>query len=134
MNTQQITTVADENRREPTDKTHRIARRLATMRRHQGISQNELCDKLGLTQSMMSRYENGERRIPSELLADFANAIGVSADELLGLKAVKKNAQEMDDETKKLWKKFQQFSKLPEHDRRAVTRLINSLSRTKKAS
>ncbi|QDT07437.1 anaerobic benzoate catabolism transcriptional regulator [Rubripirellula lacrimiformis] len=134
MTTQQITTVADENRREPTDKTRRIARRLASMRKSQGISQNELCEKLGLTQSMMSRYENGERRIPSELLADFAAAIGVSADELLGLEAVKKNAQEMDEETKKLWKKFQQFSKLPEHDRRAVTRLINSLSRTKKAS
>ncbi|WP_186774943.1 hypothetical protein [Allorhodopirellula solitaria] len=49
----------------------------------------------------------------------------------LGLKASKKNAQEMDEDTKKLWKKFQQFSKLPEHDRRAATRLINSLSRAK---
>lgn len=131
MTTQQTSAVADENRREPTEKTRRIARRLATIRKRQGISQNELCAKLGLTQSMMSRYENGERRIPSELLAEFAAAIGVSADELLGLKAPKKNTQEMDDETKKLWKKFQQFSKLPEHDRRAVTRLINSLSRAK---
>ena len=134
MTTHRTTAVADENRREPTDKTRRIARRLAQMRKAHGISQAELCEKLGLTQSMMSRYENGERRIPSELLADFAAAIGVSADELLGLKTSKKNSQEMDEETKKLWKKFQQFSKLPEHDRRAVTRLINSLSRTKRAS
>ena len=131
MNTEQTTAVADDNRREPTEKTRQIAQRLATMRKRQGISQNGLCSQLGLTQPMMSRYENGDRRIPSELLAEFAIAIGVSADELLGLKAAKKNTHEIDEETKKLWKKFQQFNKLPEHDRRAVIRLINSLSRAK---
>lgn len=131
MNTNETTPVAEENRREPTAQTRRIAKRLAMLRRKQGVSQNDLAESVGLTQSMMSRYETGERRIPSELLAEFAAAIGVSSDELLGLKKSTKNSQEMTAETKKLWKKFQQVSKLPEHDQRAVIRLINSLSRMK---
>lgn len=131
MSSSETDAVAEENRREPTDQTRRIAKRLANIRRKQGISQSELARQVGLTQPMMSRYENGERRIPSELLAELAAAIGVSSDELLGLKKPSKNAQEMNAETKKLWKKFQQVSKLAEHDQRAVIRLINSLSRAK---
>jgi len=124
--------VSEANRREPTEQTQRIAKRLATLRRQRAISQSDLCQRVGLTQSMMSRYENGERRIPAELLAEFAVAISVSADELLGLKKVAaKNDQEMSDETKRLWKKFQQVSRLADQDQRAVMRLINSLSRAK---
>jgi transcriptional regulator with XRE-family HTH domain len=126
--------VAEENRREPTDDTRRIARRLAELRRKKGISQLQLCEELDLTQSMMSRYETGERRIPSELLAEFATAIGVSSDELLGIKPARKNGQEMTKDMKRLWKKFQQVTKLPEHDQRAVIRLINSLANTKARS
>lgn len=123
--------MTQENRREPTQETQRIARRVAQFRRKNGISQMQLCETLGLTQSMMSRYETGQRRIPSELLAEFAKIIGVSSDELLGITASKKNNLEMNPETKTLWKKFQQVTTLSKHDQRAVIRLINSLARAK---
>ncbi|TWB87045.1 helix-turn-helix protein [Synechococcus sp. Ace-Pa] len=126
--------VAEENRQPTTKRTKDIALRLSRLRQQRAINQRDFCQQLDISQPMMSHYERGERRIPSDLLVEMAKILCVSADELLGLKAVKKNALEMDDETKKLWKKFQQFNKLPEHDQRAVTRLINSLSRTKKAS
>jgi hypothetical protein len=51
----------------------------------------------------------------------------VSADELLGLKPPKKSAKAEDPEVRRLWKKFQQVLALPEKDRRAVIRLVNSL-------
>jgi transcriptional regulator with XRE-family HTH domain len=126
-----VTTMSEENRREPSEQTLRIAQRLAECRRKSGISQNQLAEQLGLTQSMLSRYENGERRIPSELLAEFAVAIGVSADDLLGLKSSRKNSQELSDDMKKLWKKFQQLSKLPENDQRSIIRIINSVTKNK---
>lgn len=125
------TTVSEDNRREPSEQTRRIAKRLAEYRRKSGISQLQLAEQLGLTQSMMSRYENGDRRIPSELLAEFATAIAVSADELLGLKTSRKNTHEMSDDMKKLWKKFQQLSKLPENDQRSIIRIINSVTKNK---
>jgi transcriptional regulator with XRE-family HTH domain len=129
--------MSEENRREPSADTIRIANRLTTLRKQQGISQLEICKKLGLTQSMMSRYENGTRRIPSELLIQFAKAIGVSSDEILGLKTVSPRSnpfQDMTDEMKHLWKKFQLVTELPDNDQRAVIRLINSLAKPKATS
>jgi len=52
----------------------------------------------------------------------------VSTDELVGAKAPKRERNVMSAETRRLWKKFQQFETLPEKDQRAVIRLINSLS------
>jgi len=51
----------------------------------------------------------------------------VSADELLGLKPPRVDRVDDDAETKRLWKKFQMVTALPEKDQRAVIRLINSL-------
>ena len=125
--------VSEDNRREPSTDTIRIAQRLSALRKQHGISQLDICNRLSLTQSMMSRYEYGSRRLPSELLIQFAKAIGVSSDEILGLKSVapKNPFQDMTEENKKLWKKFQQVLKLPEDDQRAVIRLINSVAKAK---
>jgi len=123
--------LADENRQPMSERTQKIAQRLTRIRQQKAISQREFCAKLEVSQPMMSHYERGERRIPSDLLADMAEILGVTTDELIGLRAPKKNTPEMDAETKKLWKKFQKMSQLPEHDQRAVIRLINSLSRAK---
>jgi hypothetical protein len=56
-----------------------------------------------------------------------ARALKVTADELLGLKAPKVERIDDDPETRPLWKRFQMVSTLPEKDRRAVIRLVNSL-------
>lgn len=49
----------------------------------------------------------------------------MSADELLGLK--KPRLPKQDPKTERLWKKFRQVLDLPEKDRRAIIRMINSL-------
>ena len=62
----------------------------------------------------------------------------VTTDELLGLKPPPKPRKTQDDgETRRIWKKFQLMMSLPEKDRRAVIRLVNSLvgsTHIKKAS
>ena len=58
----------------------------------------------------------------------------VSTDELLGIKTPKKGRATQDDpEVRRLWKKFPQIMTLPEKDRRAVIRLVNSLVAVKAA-
>ena len=123
-------TVADDNRIPTSKRTKQIAKRLARLRQERAISQRDFCKKLGISQPMMSHYERGERRIPSDLLAEIAKILSVSADELLGLKRSSKNV-EMSKEMKRMWKKFQQVAGLPEHDQRAVIRLINSVAKAK---
>ncbi len=47
--------------------------------------------------------------------------------ELLGLKPPRVERVQDDAETRRLWKRFQLVTALPEKDQRAVIRLINSL-------
>jgi len=67
------------------------------------------------------------------VLADLAQALNVSTDELLGVKTKPKMARAKkvvdtdDPEMRRVWKKFQQLMSLPEKDQRAVIRLVNSL-------
>ena len=94
----------------------------------------QLAETLGSTQRALSYYENDGGYPPLPLLAQLAAALGVSADELLGVAATPRRAAAKtteDSETRRLWKKFQQLLTLPEKDQRAVMRLVNSLTGAK---
>lgn len=60
-----------------------LGRRIARARERAGLSQNELAEHVGLTQSAISRIESGTRGVDSLELGDLARALGVSAAELL---------------------------------------------------
>lgn len=116
-----------------------FGRRLTEARQQLGLTQIQLAERIGSTQRAISRYETVADFPPTAVVLELAKALKMSADELLGLKAPRKVAAaqpaKMDTETKRLWKRFQQLQELPEKDKRAVIRLINSLmSTTKKAS
>ena len=59
--------------------------RLARLRRDKGITQIELAERLGVTQSVVSDYERDVLRLNSELILQLTQILGVSADELLGM-------------------------------------------------
>lgn len=102
--------------------------RLAALRQARGLTQVQLADKIGSTQRAISRYETIADRAPAPVLAKLAKALGVTTDELLGVKQTRTTKTLTDDpEARRLWKKFQQVMALPEKDRRAVIRLVNSL-------
>lgn len=102
--------------------------RLTALRKARGFTQVQLAGKIGSTQRAVSRYETVADRAPAPVLARLAQALGVSTDELLGVKRTRVAAGLSDDpEARRLWKKFQQVMALPEKDRRAVIRLVNSL-------
>lgn len=112
-----------------------FGRRLTEARQKRGLTQVQLAELIGSTQRAVSRYETVADFPPTAVLLEIAKTLGVSADELLGLKTPKTTASpKQDPETKRLWKKFQQVRSLPEKDQRAVIRLINSLVQTKQAS
>lgn len=104
--------------------------RLAAIRKARGLTQVQLAEATGTTQRSISYYENDDGAPPASIVMVLARALQVSADELLGLepphKAVPATAG--DPETRRLWKRFQAVTQLPEKDQRAVIRLINSLA------
>jgi transcriptional regulator with XRE-family HTH domain len=110
--------------------------RLAALRKERGLTQVQLAEALGATQRAMSYYENECDFPPGPVLIELARVLKVSTDELLGVKNPKgrRRAPQEDPETRRLWRKFQQVRQLPEKDRRAVIRLVNSLVSAKAAA
>lgn len=103
--------------------------RLTALRKARRLTQVELARRIGSTQRAISRYETVADRAPAPALAKLAQALGVTTDELLGVKSARPATLVDDAETRRLWKKFQRVLELPEKDRRAVIRLVNSLGR-----
>jgi transcriptional regulator with XRE-family HTH domain len=111
-----------------------FGKRLAELRRQRGLTQVQLAEAIDSTQRAISYYENHTGYPPAPVVAQLAQALEVSTDELLGLRSSRRAraARQNDNpEVRRMWKKFQQLLTLPEKDRRAVMRLVNSLVGTK---
>ncbi|MBL8909962.1 MAG: helix-turn-helix transcriptional regulator, partial [Archangium sp.] len=61
--------------------------RLARLRKAAGYTQKELGEEVGTSQRMVAYYEAQTEHPPTKLMPALAKALGVSADELLGLAA-----------------------------------------------
>lgn len=101
-----------------------FGKRLLVLRKARGITQVELAKALGTTQRTISYYENEDGVPTVVILGSLARVLGVTADELLGLKPIKLQDS---PQKRRLWKRLQRIESLPERDQRAVIRLINSL-------
>lgn len=108
--------------------TFPFGERLMKLRAERGLTQTQLAEMIGSNQPCISTYETVAEYPPTSVLVDMAKALKVSADELLGLKSGANKLQPADNpEERRLWKVFRKMLSLPERDRRAVIRLVNSL-------
>ncbi|MBP9025303.1 MAG: helix-turn-helix transcriptional regulator [Phycisphaerae bacterium] len=101
--------------------------RLTAIRKARGLTQVQLAKAAGTTQRAISYYETEAGFPPAPAVIDLAKALQVSADELLGIKPPKVERIDSDPEARRMWRRFQQITALPEKDQKAVIRLINSL-------
>jgi transcriptional regulator with XRE-family HTH domain len=101
-----------------------LGERLAHIRKEKGVTQVELANRVGIVQNLVSAYECGRLRLQAEMAIRFAKALGVSADELLGLK---KPAQEAGTaRNRRLRRSVQEIEKLPRRDQEALLRTIEA--------
>ena len=101
--------------------------RLVALRQQRALTQVQLAEVAGLTQRAISYWETMPGYPAAPAIVALAKALRVSADELLGLKALPKSAAATHaPEEKRLWKKLRLVAALPERDQRAVLRLIDS--------
>jgi transcriptional regulator with XRE-family HTH domain len=97
--------------------------RLARLRRDAGYSQRELGELVGLSQRMVAYYEGQTEHPPTQLLPALAEVLGVSADELLGIKLAKASAKSANQ---RLWRRFKQIEKLPSRERKQLLAVIDT--------
>jgi transcriptional regulator with XRE-family HTH domain len=98
--------------------------RLAQVRQARGLTQAELGKAVSVSQRVIAYYETESQQPPGALLADLAQALTVSADELLGLKPV---SEKTPPRTARLRKRLQKVEELPAGDQRTVLRLLDAL-------
>jgi transcriptional regulator with XRE-family HTH domain len=106
-----------------------FGRRLAELRQRRGVTQAELGKAVGVSQRVIAYYETETEQPPGALLVDLAKALRVSADVLLGLKAVKDGTS---PRTARLLKRLRKVEELPAADRRAVLKLVDALVETRR--
>lgn len=104
-----------------------FGQRLVAFRKARGMTQVRLAEAIGSTQRAVSYYETDAGHPPVLVIADLARALGVTTDELLGAESERRAFAIDPPDTQRAWRQFQQVLSLPEKDRRAVLRLINSL-------
>jgi transcriptional regulator with XRE-family HTH domain len=98
--------------------------RLKELRTKKGISQNELARDIGVHVTNISRYERGENRPTSDVLAKLAGALDVTADYLMDGSLNDKAQSTISD--KELLSQFQRLEKLPNEKKAVVKELIEA--------
>ena len=103
--------------------TESFGDRMARFRCKAGYSQRELAKETGISQRMIAYYEKQAKYPPTHLLPTLAEALGTSADELLGIKEADKTMNKKD---MRLWRRFSQIEKMPTKDKRQIMQLLDT--------
>lgn len=99
--------------------------RLAAVRKARNVTQVQLAERLGITQSTLSKYERGDLRLHGTMLARIAEILAVSIDDLLGVKITPPPPIPMLKD-KRLRRRIHQIDRLSKRDREALIRTIDA--------
>ena len=102
------------------------AERRARLRRDKGLTQVELAEHLGVTQPAVSDYENDDIRLPADVVVQIGAILGVSTDELLGLKDTTLVRATASPKNRRLYRRLQDIEKLPRRDQQTLLRTIEA--------
>lgn len=102
-----------------------VGARIARLRRERGMTQVELAERLHVSQPVVSDYENDVIRLPADTVAQIAEILGASTDELLGLKPPAAHAAG-GIKNRRLYRRMQEIERLPRRDQEALLRTIEA--------
>lgn len=112
--------------------------RLIALRKAAGLTQVQLATALGISQSTLSYHEAEAGPPAGDLLLRLAAALRVEVAQLLTTAPATGDAEANDNppplagmDARRSWRRFQQVLAMPEKDRRAVFRMIDSLAKVK---
>jgi len=103
-----------------------LGQRLARIRKERGVTQVELAERTGLIQVVVSDYERGRLRLPAEMAVRFAEALGVTTDELLRPNRKDSAAKSGKQPSLKLVRRMEQIESLPLYQQRALLTTIDT--------
>ncbi len=99
-----------------------VGTQIRKLRREHDWTQAELAELVGIKKQNISRYESGRVAPRENMVAKFADVLGVRVEELLGTLQPTNDELPDDPELRKL---FKEVAELPEDDREALKRIMN---------
>ena len=99
--------------------------RLAKLRKEAGVTQVELARKLGLTQSIVSRFEKGQRRMYDDMIAATAKILGVTPNDILGVGPCKPIKPEEASLSRKMAKRLKIIESMPRRTQETVLDILD---------
>lgn len=101
-----------------------VGARITLLRKERGMTQAELAQQLGVSQPVVSDYEHDVIRIPADVVAQLAQILNTSADEILGL--VIEAPRNSTIKNRRLLRQVQAMEKLSKRDQDALLRTIDA--------
>lgn len=101
-----------------------LGQRLARIRKERGLTQIAIAEATGLTQVLVSDYERGRIRLSAEMAVRFAEALGISTDELLRPRKKAASAP-ASQPSLKLMRRMERIESLPLYRQRALLTTID---------
>jgi transcriptional regulator with XRE-family HTH domain len=108
--------------------------RLIAARKTRGMTQTQLAHAIGATQRAISYYEAEGGNPDLDIVSKLAKALSTTADDLLGLTDTAEVPATENADERRVWRRFRQLMQLPEKDRRAVLRMLDSLTKAQPAN
>ncbi len=102
---------------------------MAQARERTGLSQKDLAAKMGVTQQAIASWERRTAAVRSDTLIRLVSILGVSSDELLGIKPVKRGTP-----SGRLHQVFNSVSKLPRRQQEKVIEFVEAFVEKKVSS
>lgn len=101
-----------------------VGKKIATLRKAKGLSQEALGELIGLSQKQVTDYERGKTHLTDEMLIRFALVLGASTDSLLGLKDIDAPSEAI---SLRFSRRMREIEQLPESKKKLVLQLLDDL-------
>lgn len=119
----QGTTVSKQKFKVPTSGS--FGKRLAALRQNAGLSQRKLAAISGVSQRMIAHYETRSALPPGHVITAFADALGLSADELVGRETTAPKTRRSQTSVRIL-RRLHAMEDLPLKDKRELLAIIDT--------
>jgi transcriptional regulator with XRE-family HTH domain len=98
-----------------------VGHHLQSIRKKRGLTQKRLAEKIGVSREAIASYEAGRSHLTDLVLMDLADALRVSADEILGLRP----PADAVPVSRRLMKRMVIIESLPEGVKKRVLRTLD---------
>lgn len=112
------------------EKPSEVGKRVASLRQAMGLTQRQLAQKLEEPQSNIAYWESRAPAPPGEVLPKLAKTLGVSVDELLGVRPIKLKRVAVKGHLQQV---FEEAAKLPRRQQYKIVEFVEAFVEKKTA-